>query len=156
KDVKEMAGNFDLKADDLKSGKIHNAKGAFFVLKGKHLYFALGKKPLTTVSSVKPLTGVLNAAQKEALVKSDLAMHLNTEALGALYGKLLDAAEKNLKRSDEKDDSQSKALIDALRELRFVVGGLDLDRRRVNIIATFKTGKDGTRAKKFLTKLRAG
>jgi hypothetical protein len=156
KDVKEIASNFGLKADDLKGGKVHTHNGKVIMLKGKHLYLAMGKKPLSLVPSVKPLTGVLNAAQKEALAKSDLAMHLGAEALGAMFGKALDEAEKHLRRKDEKDDTQSKALIDALRELRFVVGGLDLDSRKINIIATFKTGKDGAAAKKFLTKLRAG
>src|SRR5262249_17307044 len=87
---------------------------------------------------------------------SDLAMHFGAEALGAMYGKALDEAEERLKRKDEKDDSQSKLLIAALRELRFMVGGLNLDERKINVIATFKTGKEGAAGKKFLTKLRAG
>jgi hypothetical protein len=156
KDVKEMASNFGLKPDDLKGGKVHTYHGKVIMLKGKHLYLALGKKPISLVPSVKPLTGSLSAAQKEALAKSDLALHFGAEALGAMYGKVLDEAEKQLRRKDEKDDSQSKGLIDALRQLRFVVGGLSLDERKINIIATFKTGKDGAAAKKFLTRLRAG
>src|SRR5262249_26271692 len=46
KDVKEMASNFKLKAADLKGGKVHTFNGKHILLKGKHLYLALGKGPL--------------------------------------------------------------------------------------------------------------
>jgi hypothetical protein len=161
-DVGKMADNFGLKAADLKDGKAHPGEGGLLsevnvLLKGKSLYTGTRKeKVLCFVPKAKPVTGALGAAQKAALAKSDLVMYFGAEALGATYGKTLDEAEKNLKRKDRADDAQSKLLIDALRELRFVVGGLNLDERKINVIATFKTGKDGARAKKFLTALRAG
>lgn len=161
KDVGEMAGNYALAAADLKDGKAHAVSGGWFesniLLHGKHLYIGTRKEEvLALVPKSKPVTGLLTPAQKAALAKTDLAMHLGAEALGEMYGKALDQAEKDLRRKDRGDDAQSKLLIDALRELRFVVGGLDLDGRKINIIANFKQGKGGAASKKFLTALRAG
>ncbi len=157
KDVGEMAANFKLKADDLKDGKMHEARGKVIQLKGKHLYMAYRKDALSLLAKSKPLTGALGAQQKAAITKSDLAIHLGAEALGVIFSKQLDELEKNLRRKDALDDSQSKALIDALRQTRFVVAGLSLEGGgKINAVATFREGKDGEAAKKFLAALRAG
>jgi hypothetical protein len=162
KDVGEMAGNFKLKEADLKDGKIHEAfasEGRKYKLmrKGKYIYFSALRKSFTLVPGALPVTGALNAAQKEALTRSDVAILFNAQALWATAPYVLNTALKALKTRDARDNPHSKALIDALQEMRFVVVGLSLDDGgKANIIATFRTGKDGAAAKKFLTALRAG
>jgi hypothetical protein len=159
KDAREIAGNYGLKEADLKKPHKVEAGGVALraVLKGKFLYIGLREDVITAATKAKALPSVLSGAQKAAMTKSDLALHLGANALGKMYGEWLNEVEKNLKRKDEKDDTESKQLIDALRGLRFVVGGVTFDEGgKINVIATFKAGKDGAAAKKFLTKLRAG
>lgn len=158
KNVAEMAENFDLKAADLKNGKPHPVRGGKVVLlKDKHLYVGFSADGLSLVPKGKALPSVVGPRERGALTKSDLALHFGADALGTIFRKQLDDLENTLKRKDDRDDSQSKALVDALRQLRFVVGGLSLDDGgKINVVASFNKGKDGAAATKFLTALRAG
>src|SRR5262245_42314910 len=167
-DIDEMASNFVLKKGELKPGKVLQVSGPsswffpvekrYILLKDKHLYVAGDEKALSLVPASKPVIGELSAEQQTAMTKADPALYIGAEELGELYRSIaLNILETNLKRGDEADDFQSKQLIDALRQSRFLVGKLSLDDGgKITLIATFKKGQAGAAATKFLSSLRAG
>src|SRR5262249_54103768 len=148
-DADEIGANFGLKKGELRPGKVHKVSGGMLpglviLLKGKHLYVALGEAAFAHLADGKPVTSELSPDQSTTMIKADLAVHVSLDELLAVFPAALDELEKNMKRGDPADDSESKKFVEALRQVRFVVAGLSLDHGgRVNVITTFHKGKDG-------------
>jgi hypothetical protein len=156
-DIDAILKNYGLKKDDVKPGKIREMDGRAVLLKGKHLFVARKAKALSMIMEGQSVTAELGSEQKAALTKSDIALHLGVDALGPIFSNGLDQLEQNMKTGDDADNSQAKQFIDALRQIRFIVGGLTLDDGgKINVIASFNKGKGAEAATKFLTALRAG
>jgi hypothetical protein len=161
-----MAGNFGKKADDLKPGEVVEIEKAsgfepkYVLVKGKYLIAGMRQEPLEWYAESKPVTAELSPAQRQALAKSDIALHLGIEALSDLGKSTVDDLEKAMvSQGDEKDTAVSRQFIAAVRQVRFAVAGLRLGEGEgagIDMVASFPKGDAGKAAKTFLEALRAG
>ncbi len=157
-DVDEMASNFGLKMGELKPDKIYmldkGKPAKAILLRGKHLFLAWNEEVLSLVPESRPVTGELNGQQK-AVMMADLVLYVGSDSLGPLFGGWLDGIEKQLwLAGDRADHSLSDQVIAALRQTRFIVGGLSLDDGKFTFVARFNKGND--EATKLLSALPAG
>jgi hypothetical protein len=161
-DLDKMAGNFGKKASDLKEGEAVDVSDGGFVKyvlrKGKYLIVGARQEPLDWYAEGKPVTGELSPAQRDALSRSDLAMVLGIEPLSEIAKSTIDDLEKSMiRQGDTAGNEVSRQFINALREVRFVVGGLHLgEGGSIDLVASFPKGDSGKTAKAFLEALRAG
>jgi hypothetical protein len=163
-DLDQMAGNFKKKADDLKPGEVVEigAAGGFepkyLLRKGKYVMVGLRQEPLDWYNDGKPVTADLSPAQRAALARSDLALLLGIEPLSDLAKSSIDGLEKAMiLQGDTESNAVSRQFIAAVREVRFVAGGLHLgDGGSIDLVASFPKGEAGKAAKAFLEALRAG
>jgi hypothetical protein len=162
-DLDKIAGNFKKKAADLKPGEvieIDNPDGfaKYLLVKGKHLIVGARQEALEWYDAGKPVTGDLSPAQRAALAKSDIALHLGIEPLSDLGKSTIDNLEEAMiRQGDTEGNAVSRQFIAALRQVRFVAGGLHLgDDSSIDLVASFPKGDAGKAAKTFLEALRAG
>lgn len=165
-DLDEMAGNFGLKAADLKPGAIKAAKDSpnignvVVTAKGKHVYVCQTEKALKAVVDGKPLGGALAPVQRDALAKADFSILFGPKAGGTLWSLLLNSFKDKLIPRDAKGQEKETVdtVFDALGEVRFFVLALRFDDGlAADMIASFPGANDGgAKSAKFLDALRAG
>jgi len=165
------AGNFKLKADDLKPGVIKptgvatdigRAVGLGNIMvaaKGKHLYLGHNEKALNAVMGGKPLGGALSAGQRAALAKVDLAVHFGPKSGGMLWPLLMKQLQDGLAtRDDEAANEVVRQFTDALGSVQYLIAGVRLeDGLGLDLVASVPPANEGgAAARKFLDDLRAG
>jgi len=141
-DLDKMAGNFNLKAADLKDGKVVGARGRgiFLRVHGRHLLLAADEKVAEKVFKGKTLAAVLPEAQRKSLAGSDILFHVGPEWLGDSWGDFL--KEMRDKLSEDAGEANRKVigdLVEALKAIRFGLGAIRIkDGIGVSLVAVLK------------------
>jgi hypothetical protein len=132
KDRDQMAGNFDLKGDDLKDGKVVEGRGplggCFFRARGRHLFLGGSEKALDSVVTGKSVAAALPEAQRKSLAGADILIHFSAESWGDTWGDFLKDAQARLGKDRREADRKVIAdLAAALKALRFGLGTIRVD-----------------------------
>ncbi len=161
--LEKMAGNYGLKADDLKAGQLRAVRAGFgdnatVGVRGKHLYLGFREKAVEYMLKSKPVSGALSPVQRQAMTRADIAVEFGAQAWGDEWKGFLDGLNRELRDQDAADNQVFEQFIEAVGSVRFVVAGLRLeDGLGVNVIASFpKAEAGGAEAVKFLSALRGG
>lgn len=159
-DVGRMAGNFNLKKEDLRPGKLRTeSSGRPLLVHNKHLFLGLqNEKAVTLVAEGKSVARELGRRQVRALAGADVVLHFGPEAWGEVYRGLLGDLKKLLTLSEGKGDNEVvEQFVTALGKVRFAIGGLTLGKESsIDLVASFQKGKEAVEALKFLSALRGG
>ena len=163
KDRDKIGASLGFKQGELKPDKLMPVKdemrqfGKFCYVRGKHLFLGNLDKAVVSAARGKSVAAELSPAQRKALGEADMVLHLGTEAWGEVWKEFLRDTAKALDEVKENDEEGkvAKEFVEALGSVRFGMAGIRLDRGlTVNVLSVFP--KDGGKARKFLTALRAG
>lgn len=157
-DAERMAGNFALKADDLKPGKIaqvnRNNWGKYLAGRGKHLFLTSDESTLKRYLEAKPLAGLVPEKRRTSLNDADVVLHLDPRPFGGEWTEMLRESERFLGKSDDPQE-QKLLFVAALKQVRFGLAGIRVG-EGLGISFTTYFEKDGKEARDFLDLLRAG
>jgi hypothetical protein len=159
KDLDTIAGNFNLKANDLKDGKVVKAPtGTFFLrARGRHLLLGLDEKTLGGAFNGKALAAALPEAQRKSLADTDILFHLGPEWLGETWGDFVKEVRARLGDDlGEADRKVADELVGALKAVRYFLGAVRVDDGLgVSVLAVLPE-KVPEPTRKFLASLAAG
>src|SRR5207247_2179341 len=129
KDLEAMAKHFGLTKNDLKPGKIVEAKTipgvlgnrpTYVVLNRNHCHIGFHEAALKRVTKTKRLSAELKPTQRKLLGGADGLLHLGTEAWGELWTTFLKDVESGFDvGGDEEEKKAAKELFAALAGVRF-------------------------------------
>ncbi len=131
-DRDKIAGNFDIKGDDLKDGKVVKGAGrwdsCFFRARGRHLFLGASEQALDSVVKGKSLAGALSEAQRKSLAGADVLLHFSPDSWGDTWGDFLKEMQTRLGRDrGEADRTVIADLAAALKTIRFGLGTIRVD-----------------------------
>ncbi|HEX5273294.1 MAG TPA: hypothetical protein VFW33_22510, partial [Gemmataceae bacterium] len=130
KDLDAIAGNFNLKADDLKDGRVVKAPtGTFFLrARGRHLLLGLDEKTLAGAYEARSLAAALPEAQRKSLAGTDILVHVGPEWLGETWGDFVKQVRAGLGDDlGEADRKVADELVGALKTVRYFLGAIRVD-----------------------------
>jgi hypothetical protein len=159
KDLDTIAGNFNLKADDLKDGRVVKAPtGTFFLrVRGRHLLLGLDEKTLGGAFNGKALAAALPEAQRKSLAGTDILFHVGPEWLGESWGDFVKGVRARLGDDlGEADRKVADDLADALKAVRYFLGAVRVDDGLgVSLVAVLPE-KVPEQTRRFLASLAGG
>jgi hypothetical protein len=158
KDLDTIAGNFNLKADDLKDGRVVKAPAGFFLrARGRHLLLGLDEKTLGGAFNGKALAAALPEAQRKSLAGTDILVHVGPQWLGETWGDFVKEVRARLgDELGEADRKLADELVGALKSVRYFLGAIRLeDGLGVSVLAVLPE-KVPEPTRKFLASLSGG
>jgi hypothetical protein len=160
-DLDTIAGNFNLKAEDLKAGKVASVEGrlfgGLFMAHNRHLFIGHNEKALRSVAQGRGVGKGLSADLRRRFGGADVLLHLGTEAWGDEWTRFLKQAEVRLAGQDgEADRKLAGQLVESLKAVRLILGATRVgDGVGVSLLAVLpKEGNEA--ARKVLSDLQGG